>query len=154
MKLSIGDIQNLLRQAGWPEDLIVTAAAVFYFESAGGKTDAHKVDSIERSYGLAQVNTNFWHYSPEQLYDPLFNLQVAYQIYQQQGWRAWYNTYYGGRYLQYMNASQAAYDQGSTETDGNNSAGPMTPPAPGDIGVGTVVAIVAGVLLLSVALDL
>ncbi len=152
MKLSIGGIQNLLRQAGWPEDLIVTAAAVFYFESAGGNTEAHKVDSVERSYGLAQVNTNAWPYSPDQLYDPLFNLQVAYQIYLKQGWRAWYNTYYGGRYRQYLGASQAAYDQGSTAT--YELPGVLPPSSSGDIGIATVVAIVAGVLFVSLILDL
>jgi hypothetical protein len=152
MKLSIGEIQDLLRQAGWPEDLIVTAAAVFYYESGGGNTEAHKVDSIERSYGLAQVNTNAWPYSPDQLYDPLFNLQVAYQIYQQQGWRAWANTYYGGRYHQYLAASQAAYDQGSAVI--GNSGGSSFPSAPGNVSVATVFAVVASVLVFSLVLDL
>src|ERR1051325_4013984 len=99
MKLSIGQLQDFLRQTGWPEDLIVTAAAVFYYESAGGETTAHKVDSVERSYGLAQINLGLPGSPlaaeraslgpPERLYDPLYNLSVALDIFNQQGWGAW-----------------------------------------------------------------
>lgn len=118
MKLSIAQIQNLMRQAGWPEDLIVTGSAVFYFESAHGDPYAHKVDSVERSYGLAQVNRNAWpQFSVDQLYDPLLNLQVAYDIYRQQGWRAWQNTYYGGRYKPFLAESQAVYYGGSAANE-------------------------------------
>jgi len=135
MRYSIAQIQNLMRQAGWPEDLIVPGAAVFYYESGRGNPQAALVTGAEASYGLAQVNTKAWPYTKEQLFDPLFNLQIAYQIYQQQGWRAWYNTYYGGRYQQYVAASQAAYN-GPRSTDyitsanymseGTSSAGPAS----------------------------
>jgi hypothetical protein len=96
MKYSEQDLQLLLRQAGWPESLIPTAAKIFYYESASGNPYAHKVDSVEQSYGLAQINIDpklHRPYTVNQLYNPIFNLKVAYQIYQQQGWSAWKNTY-------------------------------------------------------------
>lgn len=96
MNYSERDLQLLLRQAGWPESLIPTAAKIFYYESAGGNPRASKVDNIEQSYGLAQINIDpklKRPYTPNQLYDPIFNLRAAYQIYLQQGWDAWRNTY-------------------------------------------------------------
>jgi hypothetical protein len=119
VKLSIGQIQDYLVQAGWPADKIPTAAAVFTFESNGGDPRAHKVDSIERSYGLAQINLGLPGTllareraslgTPEDLYDPLYNLQVALNIFHSQGWNAWKNTYVGGRYKKYMKMSSAAW---------------------------------------------
>lgn len=172
MNYSIAQLQQLLRQAGWPEELIVTAAAVFYYESAHGDPRAGKVDSVERSYGLAQINLGLpgtrlaaeravWG-PPERLYDPIYNLQVALQIYEQQGWRAWYNTYYGGRYRQFMPESQRAYASGSSVSpivvdDGIYMAdffADAPPPTDGGIGIGGVIATVAGVLFVAWALDL
>lgn len=174
MNYSIAQIQQLLRQAGWPEELIVDAAAVFYYESARGNPRAGKVDSIERSYGLAQINLGLpgsrlaaeravWG-PPERLYDPIYNLQIAWQIYQQQGWRAWYNTYYGGRYRQFLPESQRAYASSA-------SAPPITTgddfenypavfdesawlPIPDSGSVSTVGVIAAVVIALSLALVL
>src|SRR6266496_1078970 len=109
MKLSIAQIQDYMRQAGWPESLIIVWSAVFYFESGGGYTNAHNPRG-EDSWGLAQINRRSHNYPVEQLTDPLFNLQVAYQIFLREGPGAWTNTYYGGRYRQYMSAAQAAYN--------------------------------------------
>jgi Lysozyme like domain len=115
MILSISQLQNYLQQAGWPDSLIPTAAAVFMFESGGGNTDAHNPGhplGAEDSWGLAQINRKAWsQWSVEQLRDPLFNLTKAYNpIFRQQGWNAWSNTYNGGRYLQYMAQSNAAWN--------------------------------------------
>lgn len=178
MKYSIAQIQQLLRQAGWPEELIVEAAAVFYYESARGNPRAGKVDSIERSYGLAQINLGLpgtrlaaeravWG-PPERLYDPIYNLQIALQIYQQQGWRAWYNTYYGGRYRQFLPESQRAYASSASSappiTTGDDfenypdvfdaDAWLPTPPNTGSVSVVGVVAAVAIAVVVVVLLDL
>ena len=156
MRITIGQLQNYMRQAGWPENLITTGAAVFYFESGGGETTAHKVDSIERSYGLAQINLGLpgsriaaerasWG-PAERLYDPIYNLQLAWQLYQTQGWGAWTNTYYGGRYQQYMRASLDAYN-GAAQPSRSGAFGPVVAGIEGvdDGGSGDIIAGAEGV---------
>lgn len=49
-----------------------------------------------RDYGCFQVNSVHLHTkgwtSLDQIYDPSFNAQIAYTIYQSRGWRAWYSV--------------------------------------------------------------
>jgi len=92
--LSLAQLQSLLRQAGWPEDLIPKYSAVTYYESCGGCARAYN-KSGEYSIGLLQINMNAHgttYGTEQQLYDPLWNLTQAYKIYKKQGDRAWINS--------------------------------------------------------------
>lgn len=119
MIYSIGQIQSLLRQVGFPENLIVTMAAIGIAESSGNSNavnDGSGTKSIEYSVGLFQINTRVHkNYSIEQLKNPEINAKEALRIYKLQGLRAW-GAYTDGRYKKYLAQSQAAYSQ-NDETD-------------------------------------
>lgn len=148
IKLSAGQIQSLLRQAGWPENLVLTMSAIVLRESAGGWTGAVNACGSEHSVGLAQINIapslgRPW--SESQLKDPLFNLQVAKQIYDQAGgsfrpWGAWTD----GHYRDWLSQATAAYSSGGNNADASAANGISYLPA--DIGGG------AGISGLEIAL--
>lgn len=97
---------------GWPRDLWTDAARVSYLEAnkwspsaerntlsqAGGRCNVPigHINGVaivsEDSVGLFQVNVCAWHYSREQMLDPVLNARVGYEIYKQQGWSAWQIT--------------------------------------------------------------
>ena len=99
-KLSLAQIQDVLRQVGFPENLIAKMAGIAIYESAG-KTDAYnggiwytyngvRKFSNESSMGLWQINHNVHkNYSLEQLKDPIINATEALRIYRSQGFNAW-----------------------------------------------------------------
>ena len=92
--LSIPQLQALLRQAGWAENLIAKYSAITYYESCGGCATAYN-KSGEYSIGLLQINMKAHgtkYGTEQQLYDPLWNLTQAYKIYKIQGDRAWVNS--------------------------------------------------------------
>lgn len=101
MAYNLTEIQTLLRQSGWPENLIAKYAAVVMYES-GGSVYAHNTDG-ENSYGLLQI---YLRYHPDfdtsRYTDPIYNLSYAYGIYQREGDHAWltsvgkYNRNYQG----------------------------------------------------------
>lgn len=121
MAYSLGQMQQVLRQAGWPESLIVTMAAIGMSESSGNPR-AHNPIPPDNSYGLWQINmigslgparrARYGLKSNEDLYDPITNARVALDIYQQQGLSAW-GPYVTGIYKKYVPASQAAYKPGA-----------------------------------------
>lgn len=91
--LTITQLQNLLRQAGWLEDMIAKWSAIIIYESAGCPLASNKVG--EYSIGLLQMNmkAHGTKYGTEnQLLNPLFNLQQAYKLWKIQGDRAWINS--------------------------------------------------------------
>lgn len=92
--LSIPQLQALLRQAGWPENLIAKYSAIVWYESCGGCPTAYN-KSGEYSIGLLQINMKAHgttYGTEQQLYNPLWNLTQAYKIYLKQGDRAWVNS--------------------------------------------------------------
>lgn len=117
--LSRAEIINVMRQAGWDEDLIPMYSAVAMAESSGRTgvkaTRVPKLDgtmSDEESYGLFQINMKGrlgadrrrrFGITEEDLKDPLVNARIAKQIYDEQGWKAWYTTIQGGKYKNYLN---------------------------------------------------
>ena len=116
MAYSLVQMQSLLRQAGWPEKLIVTMAAIGMAESSGRECVTGRLAKNEYSVGLWQININPALKRPwteKQLCDPLFNAKAAFEIYRQQGLRAW-GAYRDGRYQQYIPQSQAAYMPNAT----------------------------------------
>lgn len=116
--LSISQIQSLLRQAGWPENLIAKYSAVVWYESCGGcPTASNKVG--EYSIGLLQMNmkAHGTSYGTEaQLYDPLWNLKQAYKLYNIQGDRAWVNSVkkYNNNFQGVAQQARNIYNQGGS----------------------------------------
>lgn len=125
MAYSLTQMQSLLRQAGWPESLIVTIAAIGMAESSGNACIVGTMANNERSIGLWQININPTLRRPwtkEQLCDPLFNAKIALQIYGQQGLRAW-GAYTDGRYRRHIAQSQAVYSPNATPTPATANGG-------------------------------
>ncbi len=119
MAYSLAQMQSLLRQAGWPENLIVTMAAIGMAESSGRECIIGTIAPGEYSVGLFQINIGSGlkrPYTKEQLCDPLFNAKVALQLYSDgRGFRHW-GAYTDGRYKQYIAQSQAVYSPNATPT--------------------------------------
>ena len=117
MAYSLAQMQSLLRQAGWPENLIVTMAAIGMAESSGRECIVGTIANNEYSVGLWQINIGSGLKRPwtkAQLCDPLFNAKVALQLYRDgRGLRHW-GAYTDGRYKKYIPASQVAYQPGAT----------------------------------------
>ncbi len=105
---SLSQLQDLLRAAGWPDivvntkdgpaQLIPLMAAIGLAESGGSPTNdnLHEPNGSQ-SYGLWQINSVHG-YSREQLHDPLFNAQIALNVYTAEGLRAW-GSFTDGRYI-------------------------------------------------------
>lgn len=106
-------LQDYLRAAGWPENLVVTMAAIGLAESSGNP-NAVNWTSREHSVGLWQINLNAHpQYTDAQMRDPVQNARAALDIYNRQGLRAW-GAYTDGRYVSNsqgrpLDTSQAAY---------------------------------------------
>lgn len=89
----------------WPEQERATARAVCLAES-GGRADAYNPRG-ERSRGLFQINGKAHpQWDNDTLFDPEVNAQVAYGLWQAQGWRPW-SAYTVGTYRRYMDGSEA-----------------------------------------------
>ena len=100
--LTQSQLQQILRQAGWPEDLIPLMAAIGMAESSG-RTDAlNNRPGREYSVGLWQINLlAHREYTRPQMEDPVQNARAALAIYRREGLRAW-GSYTDGRYRQYL----------------------------------------------------
>lgn len=96
-RYTLGQLQNLMRQVGWPESEISRGSAIFMYESGGNSdviNDGSSTNSTEYSVGLAQINT-LWHkrYSVAQLKDPIINLTEALRIWRgRPNWQDWKNS--------------------------------------------------------------
>lgn len=78
-----------------------TAYAVMMAES-GGKPDAYNPEAhngCNGSVGLFQIACV--HDDPEKLYDPVYNVQRAYEIWSEKGWKEW-GAYTDNRYLSFL----------------------------------------------------
>jgi hypothetical protein len=153
-KLTHGQMQNLLRGAGFPDvivpsksgnvPLIALMSAIGMSESSGC-TDIIGTIAKGREYsvGVWQINTLVHkRFSIEQLKDPTINAGEALRIYNLQGLNAW-GAYYDNRYKKYLPASSAAY---------TGAALPSTTGAPNEEpeenNNALIVALVIGALLL------
>ena len=117
-------VQDLLRQVGFPEDKIILMTAICHQESGFNTTavnDGSSTKSVEYSVGLFQINTRAHkNYTVEQLKNPMINAGEALRIYKTQGLRAW-GGYTDGGYRKYLSESQAAYN-GSPTAQNNQSS--------------------------------
>jgi hypothetical protein len=134
-------MQDILAQAGWPDNLLVTMAAIGQAESSGNPT-AHNAAPPDDSYGLWQINmigslgpqrrARYGLSSNAALYDPVTNARIALDVYQQQGLRAW-GPYVTGVYRRYLPASEAAY---TARSGGSVTPGYLPDPSAGTNGGG------------------
>ena len=85
----------------WPPEERATAVAVALAES-GGNPQARALTPWEDSRGLWQINTLAHpQYDAQALYDPLYNAQAAYALWQAQGWQPW-TAYTSGAYRRFL----------------------------------------------------
>lgn len=94
------DLENILRQAGWPEEHVPYMTEMALKESFGDPV-ATRVRRAgqgqklpESSYGLWQINTLAHpQYDPQKLAtDPVYNAKAALDVYKKQGFDAWLNS--------------------------------------------------------------
>lgn len=113
MRYNYEQLKEILRQAGWPEELIPFFAAVALQESSGNPRATRVVTSPipgvqqlpEASYGLFQINVLAhpqYRNRFDLLFDPIQNAKIALQIYHQQGFSAWWTTIKKGLYRKYL----------------------------------------------------
>jgi hypothetical protein len=96
-------LQQVLRQAGWPEDLVPVMSAIGMAESSGRTTAINNRPGREYSVGLWQINLlAHREYTAAQMQDPLASARAALAIYRREGLRAW-GSYTDGRYRRYLN---------------------------------------------------
>ena len=97
-QITRSQLAGLLRQEGFPEDLVPTFIAISQAES-GLNPRAHNPRGADNSYGLLQVNMKgpmgeerrqqFGLKANEELFDPRTNVRAAKAIYDSQGLGAW-----------------------------------------------------------------
>lgn len=128
-RLSKAQITGLLRQEGFPEEVIPTMVGIAGGES-GFNPRAHNPDAStgDNSYGLFQINMLggmgperrqlFGIKSNEELFDPVKNVKAAKAIYDRQGLGAW-SVYSSGAYKD--NLPTAEDLQGATVPPGTLS---------------------------------
>lgn len=119
--LNLSQIQGLLRQTGWPENLIAKMAAIVIYESSGNPA-AHNPRG-EDSWGLLQINWPYHReYERSRLVEPVYNLTAALAIYRREGVNAWYNS--NRKYNQNLNgvaAQSLAIYNGGSPSSGNTA---------------------------------
>ena len=112
MGYTLGQLKEILRQAGWPESLIPIMAAVGMAESTGNPRAINpgrgaNGPTNEYSIGLWQINTRAHpQYNKAALMDPLYNAKAALEVFRKQGIRAW-GAFTDGNYRKYLNGSDA-----------------------------------------------
>lgn len=103
-------IANVLRAAGFPENMIPTFMGIAMAESSGNPNATHSNSNGTIDQGLFQINSvhqgNPWY--PSNPFDPLQSAKAALAIYQSQGLGAWtvYNT---GAYKKFLPATVPPY---------------------------------------------
>jgi hypothetical protein len=133
--LSHAQMQDYLRQAGWPATHLAIMSAIGMAESsgrtnAGGPSapDRHKDSNGRWSVGVWQINATDGAapgsgregVTLSQLENPLTNASKALDIFRSQGFRAW-GTYTSGKYKTYLAAAQTAAGSTPVSFDGNNA---------------------------------
>jgi hypothetical protein len=105
---TIQQLQQILRQAGWSENLIPIMSAIGMAESSGRSNALNNRAGSEYSVGIWQINLlAHREYSRPQMEDALQNARAALAIYRREGLRAW-GSYTDGRYRQYLSSANSA----------------------------------------------
>lgn len=84
--LSVSQMTEALRLAGWPEAAIPEALRVFWCESNYNRYAVGAAGEL----GLAQLHPRWhlWRFDGDP-FDPIINLRAALSLYNEQGWRPW-----------------------------------------------------------------
>lgn len=98
----------------WPREAVLPAIAVCYGES-NGYTKATNLVAPDQSYGLWQINMRepmgterrrYYEFeSNTDLFDPVLNAQVAYDMWRSNGWRPW-GAYTNGSYRRHWTKAE------------------------------------------------
>lgn len=135
-RLGINELYSLAKEAGFSDQEARIMAAIAMGESSGNP-NAHNADrrTGDDSYGLWQINMlgrmgperrrMFGISSDEDLKDPRINARAAYQIYKQQGFRAW-SVWSSGKYRQFMGAAARAEPVSVGGAGGAGAGGSIT----------------------------
>ena len=110
--LTQDQIEDVLRQGGWPEEMIPTMGAVAFAESTGRSGVVNNNPATgDDSWGLLQINMigdlgpyrmqRYGLKSYDDLKDPVTNARVALDIYRSEGITAW-GAYTDGRYKEFL----------------------------------------------------
>lgn len=126
-KYDLAQLQQLSREAGWPENLIAKAAAIWMYES-GGVTSAHNPRG-ENSWGLAQINLPFHPtMTAAKAQEPLTALRYAYKLYKARpDWGDWYNSNkkYNNNFQGIAAKSRAIYAAGGNAVVNTGNSSPV-----------------------------
>lgn len=138
-RYNLSQIQGLLRQAGWPENLIAKYGAIVMYES-GGNVKAYNGNG-EDSYGLLQIYLKYHPtFDTSRAADPIYNLSYAYDIYKREGDHAWITSVgkYNRNFQGIAEQSRAIYSAGgNTTVIDADTANNLIDAAPGASSVGT-----------------
>lgn len=156
-RYNLSQIQDLLRQSGWPENLIAKYAAIVMYES-GGNTAAHNTNG-ENSYGLLQIYLRYHtDFDVSRYQDPIYNLSYAYGIYQREGDHAWitsvgkWNRDYQGIASQSRSIYASGISGGNDNTYANANYSPTVTDNTSGVSDSTGIFIVAGIGLITLFL--
>lgn len=127
-RLSVSQMVDLAKQAGFDENQASIMAAIAAAESSGNPR-AHNPVGRDNSYGLWQINMlgnmgperrrQFGIESNEQLWDPSINAKAAKTIFDQQGFDAW-TVYKTGAYKKYLGTAQESTGNVEASKDEND----------------------------------
>lgn len=116
--LSLKEMAAVLQAAGFSKDQSATGAAIGMAESGGNIYAVGDTDTAYPSIGFMQIRL-----LPERkaagatkakLWDPVYNAQWAYRLYNSGGWNHW-SVYKSGAYKEHLNdATSAANDLASS----------------------------------------
>lgn len=133
------DLMSLIHEAGFTGDAANTMYGIVMAES-GGNANAHNTNAStgDNSYGLAQINMlgdlgpqrlqQFGLSSADQLFDPLTNLRVAYQLSGGgQNFTPW-STYNSGAYLNQAPGAVVQASATSNPYNGGTTGSSLTQP--------------------------
>lgn len=154
---NLAQLQQLSREAGWPEHLIAKAAAIWMYESSGNPK-AHNPRG-ENSWGLAQINLPFHPtMTVAKACDPLTALRYAYELYKARpDWGDWYNSNksYNANARGIAAQSRAIYASGSSGATIGTSAVSNLPAGVGGIAasIGTLGMVAIGVFAVLLLTD-
>lgn len=82
----------------WPKALWTNAFITLDHENGLETANRLSAKNYNGTYDMGCMQINTVHYLTDgwtqlnQIYNPVFNAQIAYVIYQQRGWRAWYSV--------------------------------------------------------------
>jgi hypothetical protein len=133
--LNFDQLYNVAKQAGFSDKNAKLAAAVALAESSGNSSnlnDNYKRGGGDNSYGLWQINMidrpgymlgeerrkKFALSSNEQLFDPLTNAKIAYQLSGGSNFSAW-TTYRDGKHLKFLPKAQKGGIASNISSNGN-----------------------------------